>query len=652
MKCQQSLSYESYLRHTQLPHLFCPHYKKLTDTTESNSDTNTDADTDSTFNLTDSAPENEDHVLVQSNSSQVSSSSSISSDDDSTRSDSAPEIWDEASDEDEDVEDTSWTSLQYILSAFISLFQLSFHISDRAIAYLLAFLSALFSHLSSETNSPSHIQNFCNNCPKTLYSARKVLKLKRSVEKYVVCPRCHHLYKESDCISIVQGKHTSCECEFVKFPHHPHAVRRKKCGVSLMKTVKISQKCKLVPKKTFIYYSIIDSLQRLFKVPGFLESCELWRKRKLHPNVLADVYDGNLWKEWMKIDGVPFLEIPGNLLFMLNIDWFQPYTHIQYSIGVIYLVIQNLPRKIRFKPENIIIVATIPGPKEPSCDDLNPYLDNMVDDLLSLWNGVLFATPSCSLPSKVIRGALTYISSDIPATRKICGFYGIRAGYGCSKCMKYFPSTSVSNNYSGFNREQWTPRTLADHNKHINEAKAAKTQTAHERIERKIGARYSQLLRLKYFDVVRYHLVDPMHNLFLGTSKRLLQLWKEHCILTDSDFESIQDQINDINPPPNIGRLPHKIAARFAGFTAEQWMIWTTVYSPFILRQYLPPEHYANWCLFAQACSLLCRPHVSRDSVNKADSMLLEFVKNFRSYTERMSVHQTCTCMDISKIAF
>ena len=52
---------------------------------------------------------------------------------------------------------------------------------------------------------------------------------------------------------------------------------------------------------------------------------------------------------------------------MLNIDWFQLFDHIQYSIGVIYLVIQNLPRSLRFKPENIIIVSTIPGPKEPSC---------------------------------------------------------------------------------------------------------------------------------------------------------------------------------------------------------------------------------------------------------------------------------------------
>ena len=46
-------------------------------------------------------------------------------------------------------------------------------------------------------------------------------------------------------------------------------------------------------------------------------------------------------KEWYPIFGGT-----GNLLLMLNIDWFKPFEHMQYSIGVIYLVIQNLPRSV------------------------------------------------------------------------------------------------------------------------------------------------------------------------------------------------------------------------------------------------------------------------------------------------------------------
>jgi len=126
----------------------------------------------------------------------------------------------------------------------------------------------------------------------------------------------------------------------------------------------------------------------------------------------------------MRVGGVPFFEVPGNLVFMLNIDWFQPFKRAQYGVGVVCLAIQNLPREVRFKPENIIIVATILGPKEPSRDDLNPYLEGMVNDLLKLWDGVQLKTANSSLPSRLIRAALVYISSDLPATHKVCGFYG------------------------------------------------------------------------------------------------------------------------------------------------------------------------------------------------------------------------------------
>ena len=71
---------------------------------------------------------------------------------------------------------------------------------------------------------------------------------------------------------------------------------------------------------------------------------------------------------------------------------------------------------------------------------------------------------------------------------------------------------------------------------------------------------------------MRCHLVDPMHNLFLGTAKKMLRLWKEHGFIDDHKFQEIQDQIDVINPLPNIDKIPHKIAAglsRTDAFTIE-----------------------------------------------------------------------------------
>ena len=58
--------------------------------------------------------------------------------------------------------------------------------------------------------------------------------------------------------------------------------------------------------------------------PGFLEQCEAWRKRGCDANFMTDVYDGKIWKDWQKVSGVPYLKVPGNLLLMLNVDWFRP----------------------------------------------------------------------------------------------------------------------------------------------------------------------------------------------------------------------------------------------------------------------------------------------------------------------------------------
>ncbi len=59
------------------------------------------------------------------------------------------------------------------------------------------------------------------------------------------------------------------------------------------------------------------------------------------------------------MNGLPFLAAPNNYLMILNCDWFQPFKHTQFSIGILYLVVGNLPRELRYKRENILIVVGI-----------------------------------------------------------------------------------------------------------------------------------------------------------------------------------------------------------------------------------------------------------------------------------------------------
>ena len=312
-----------------------------------------------------------------------------------SESDSGPEVWPEteecSSDSDTEAnaktQDPPNSQMIYFVCIFLSFFQLCFRISDKALSLLLSFISALLKHIGSSVTDSSHA-SFVKTFPSTIYSLRKYLKIKKAYLTFAVCPRCHKLFKASECVPVkdTSGMTVSPKCGHIEYPKHPQPAHRKECGAELLKQVKAGHSYKYVPRKLYVYYSIIESLQRILARPGIVDLCEKWReyKQNVPSEYLTDVYDGCLWREWSTHDGKPFLQMPGNLLLMLNIDWFQPFIHTQYSIGVIYLVIQNLPRAIRFKPENVIIVSTIPGPKEPDYNHMNPYLVPMVNDLLSL----------------------------------------------------------------------------------------------------------------------------------------------------------------------------------------------------------------------------------------------------------------------------
>ena len=122
---------------------------------------------------------------------------------------------------------------------------------------------------------------------------------------------------------------------------------------------------------------------------------------------------------------------------MLNLDWFQPYDLSTYSVGVLYLVILNLPRAIRFKPENVLIAGVILGPKEPNLSEMKCYLRPLVKELNSLWSDCFSILHKGK--TVCIRAALLATVCDIPATAKLGGFLGNSSKHACWKCNKCFP---------------------------------------------------------------------------------------------------------------------------------------------------------------------------------------------------------------------
>ena len=77
---------------------------------------------------------------------------------------------------------------------------------------------------------------------------------------------------------------------------------------------------------------------------------------------------------------------------------------------------------------------------------------------------------------------------------------------------------------------------------------------------------------MRYFNSVRYCVVDPMHCLFLGVAKWIVtKLWISEGILDDAKLKIMQKRADAIKITSDLERRPVRIATGdgFSNFTAD-----------------------------------------------------------------------------------
>src|SRR5271170_2023322 len=312
-------------------------------------------------------------------------------------------------------------------------FRIKFNLLNTATDALLKFMKLVLTEIGGAEFEPFY---------SLLYTANKFLEISDEFVKFVVCKKCHKLYKEDTVTKFRQNNQISTmKCAHVEFPNS--ATKCKKiCNTTL------STKSKLLngsitnrPELIFPFVTIQQQLADIYQQPGFENNLRHWTNRSSFDNLLCDIYDRDVWKTF-KED--PFNENLAlffqqeradlHLGLVLNLDWFQPYSGITYSIGVIYAAIANLPRNIRFKRENMLVLGILPRPNEPNLHKINNYLSPIVDDLDSLWHGIRLNSTAEYSEEKTIRAALILVSCDVPTARKICRY--ISALVACHRCEK------------------------------------------------------------------------------------------------------------------------------------------------------------------------------------------------------------------------
>ncbi|XP_035679990.1 uncharacterized protein LOC118418252 [Branchiostoma floridae] len=508
------------------------------------------------------------------------------------------------------------------LLTFLVIWQAHYHVSNNGLEHLMSFLFPVLESLGVDSS--------CLQGLSSLYLTCKVLSIDRdNFTKYCVCPnpKCCKLYPMDKLYEVVNGVERPRRCD------NSRKVRKRniKCNTIISREIitTVSRRRVYYPLKVYCFKSIIESLESLVKKEGFEEKCEAWRDRNVsHMGLYGDVFEGKVWKDFQQWNGKDFLSVPRNYALMMNVDWFQPFKRRNdYSVGVIYVTVMNLPRSERFRLENVMLVGVIPAlANEPK--SLSTFLDPIVTELKFLWEqGVSFTTHMSPCFPLKFRAALLCCAADIPAARKLCGFLGHAAKLGCSKCKKEFKRVDNKADYSGFERDTWPLRTDTEHRRQAQVINRCTNNAERLRLEKQFGTRYTPLLELPYYQAVRFCVIDPLHNLFLGTAKRMFKTWVDREILTKADLVEVSKRIETVVVPPGMGRIPTGISSNFGAFTAEEWKNWTLYYSSYCLDGLLPKEHMDCWQMFVLACKKICQPVVRESEINYADAAFVTFGK-------------------------
>ncbi|KZS99729.1 uncharacterized protein LAESUDRAFT_605756, partial [Laetiporus sulphureus 93-53] len=159
----------------------------------------------------------------------------------------------------------------------------------------------------------------------------------------------------------------------------------------------------------------------------------------------------------------------------------------------------------------LFLAGIIPGPTHPSMEEINPMLAPLVDDFLDLWHhGVYYTATPCHPSGKLCKSAIIPLICDILAARQAAGFAGHGHRYFCSFCLLNL------SNIEDLNWQEWPMRSCDEHRSHAQRWRDARSIEERQQIYDEAGVRWSELLRLPYWNPIKYTALDPMHALFLN----------------------------------------------------------------------------------------------------------------------------------------
>jgi hypothetical protein len=249
--------------------------------------------------------------------------------------------------------------------------------------------------------------------------------------------------------------------------------------------------------------------------------------------------------------------------------------------------------------------------------------------------------------SILVRGAVILATLDLPAAAKSFGFAAHNAFYACRRCDRSFPAVedgNIQRDFSGGWDGNWPKRTNASNRKHALAWKGARNEAERQRLVRSNGTRWSCFHDLPYFDLITFPVFDPLHNIYLGSFRRIItRIFLGLNYLNKSDLNDISVAISQIIMPFGFETIPlgRKVVVGdgFSHFKGDEWRIFSLYLSPMLLKSRLPGAIYKNWMQLVEAVTVMSQPYFEMSNATAAHNMLISFCKEFERLHGKTSLY-------------